>query len=85
VSTAEGTVTIRVRRATREHINELARLAGVDAPELVARLVEQARTDVLFAEHAAAYGRLRDRSPDLFAEIAAEDAAWERADLARPE
>jgi hypothetical protein len=80
---AEPTATIRVRRDTREQINELAKCAGVSAPELVGRLVEQARSDALFAEHAAAYARLRESNPALLAEIEAEDSAWDRTDLAR--
>lgn len=80
---AEPTATIRVRRSTREQINELAKRTGMSAPDLVGKLVEQARTDELFAAYAAAYERLREGSPALLAQIESEDAVWERADLAR--
>jgi hypothetical protein len=82
---AEPTATIRVRRETREHINELARRAGMTAPDLVGELVDRARSDALFAEHTAAYERLREDNPALLAQINAEDADWERADLSRPQ
>jgi hypothetical protein len=81
---AEPTATIRVRRDTREQINELAKRAGMSAPDLVGKLVEQARSDALFAAHAAAYERLREDNPALLAQIEAEDAAWERTDLTLP-
>jgi hypothetical protein len=36
----------------------------------------------LFASHATAYETLKSEHPDLLREIAAEDSAWQRSDLA---
>lgn len=48
------------------------------------RLVDRAEDRELFAAHAAAYESLRERHPDLLAEILDEDRGWHESDLAQP-
>jgi hypothetical protein len=76
------TVTIGVRRETRDRIDRLAGARGVSAPELIGALIDRAEDDELFARHATAYETLKSEHPDLLREIEAEDGAWERSDLA---
>jgi hypothetical protein len=51
-------------------------------PELLGILIDRAEDEELFASHATAYETLKSERPDLLREIAAEDGAWERSDLA---
>lgn len=78
------TTTIRVRRETRDRINQLARERGLSAPELIGQLLAHAEDEELFARHAAAYDALRKTHADLLNEIECEDHAWEQSDLASP-
>ena len=76
--------TIRVRRETRDRLNQLAHARGLSAPELIRQLVDRAEDDQLFAQHSSAYDELRRRAPSALAEIEREDAAWEASDLTAP-
>jgi hypothetical protein len=54
----------------------------MSAPDLIGILIDRAEDEELFASHATAYETLKSEHPDLLREIAAEDSAWERSDLA---
>lgn len=81
VPSDETTVTIRVRRRTRERLRQLSKRRGLSTPELVERLCEAAEDEELLAEHARAYERLRRADPDRLAAIEDEDREWERSGL----
>jgi hypothetical protein len=54
----------------------------MSAPDLIGLLVDRAEDEELFSSHATAYETLMSHHPSLLREIEAEDAGWERSDLA---
>jgi len=81
-----ATTTLRVRPATRDRLNRLAKAAGVSAPDFLDRLVQREEEDRMLREMNEDFERLRQdkaaweefqRETALWDTTSGDTAAWE--------